>query len=91
MFVLDLGSHTVKIGVVPTSDDDSSEDLFSMSQFSCSGVDQSSSAISRVPVQCDEIPTLKGWLKLTSLNSMSVQQNAQQVTQSVRFGLDCLR
>ena len=59
-FLIDLGSHTVKIGTVDL--DESSDDLLSMSQFSTSNVE------AQRQLSCNEIPTLMGWPKITNLH-----------------------
>ena len=65
MFLLDLGSHTLKIGTLQDSDGvestGSDENLFHISHMSAMTTNSTK-------LQCDEIPTLMGWPKVTSLN-----------------------
>lgn len=86
MFLLDLGSHTLKIGTFQENDDTQSngsdESLFHISHMSAVTTRNSAK------LECDEIPTLKGWPKITSLNQMYL--NSAQIADRVRYGLDCL-
>ena len=73
-FLVDLGSHTVKIGSVQTAADRSSEDMFNASLLS----DQEEEKTTVEEAKCDEIPNLKGWPKITSLTQM-VHKYSQEI------------
>ena len=86
--LIDLGSHTVKIGSVQT--EETSDDLFHISRLSAS---HNASILTNNDISnpcCDEVPTLMGWPKITSLTQMA-SKNAQEIINQVRYGADCLK
>ena len=72
-FLVDLGSHTVKIGSVQTATEESSEDMFNASLLFEHAPEKTVEE-----VKCDEIPNLKGWPKITSLTQM-VNKYSQEI------------
>lgn len=90
MFLVDLGSHSLKIGTMQDerSSNDSNE-LFHVSHnLSQSAVDICSASESK-HAMCDEIPTLIGRPKITSLSQLYL--NSTDLEKQVRYGLDCFR